>query len=116
MIAGFGAKDRERLMNDPSIIRNNAKIDAAIHNAAIVADMIDREPGALDDLIWSHAPTLNSRRASRDDIPAITPESVALAKALKKRGFRFVGPTTAYAHMQAVGVVNDHVDGCHRIR
>lgn len=115
-IAGFGPVDRDRLMNDPGIIRNNAKIDATIHNAAIVADMMDREPGALDDLIWSHAPKLQPRRRDRGDIPAVTPESQALAKALKKRGFRFVGPTTAYAHMQAVGIVNDHVDGCHRLK
>ena len=113
VVAGFGPADRDRLMNDSGIIRNNAKIDATIHNAAIVADMIDREPGALDELIWSHAPVSNPRRVTRDDIPAVTPESEALSKALKKRGFRFVGPTTAYAHMQAVGVVNDHVDGCH---
>ena len=114
VIAGFGAKDRARLMADPGIIRNNAKIDATIHNAAIVANMIDSEPGALDDLIWSHAPVSHTRPATMSDIPAITPESVALAKALKKRGFKFVGPTTAYAHMQAVGVVDDHVVGCHR--
>lgn len=113
VIAGFGAVDRARLMADTGIIRNNAKIDATIHNAQIVATMIDNEPGALDDLIWSHAP--EGRRSTIrhiTDIPAITPESLALAKALKKRGFRFVGPTTAYAHMQAVGVVNDHVRGC----
>ena len=114
VIAGFGPKDRARLMADPGIIRNNAKIDATIHNAAIVATMIDTEPGALDDLIWSHAPASHSRPATMSGIPAITPESVALAKALKKRGFKFVGPTTAYAHMQAVGVVDDHVLGCHR--
>lgn len=113
VVAGFGPADRDRLMNDSGIIRNNAKIDATIHNAAVVADMIDREPGALDELIWSHAPASNPRRTTRDDIPAVTPESEALSKALKKRGFRFVGPTTAYAHMQAVGVVNDHVEGCH---
>ncbi len=116
VVAGFGPADRDRLMNDSDIIRNNAKIDATIHNASIVADMIDREPGALDELIWSHAPASNPRRTTRDDIPAVTPESEALSKALKKRGFRFVGPTTAYAHMQAVGVVNDHVEGCHRLR
>lgn len=116
VIAGFGPVDRARLMNDPGIIRNNAKIDATIHNAAIVADMMDREPGALDDLIWSHAPKSQPRLRDRGDIPAVTPESQALARALKKRGFRFVGPTTAYAHMQAVGVVNDHVDGCHRLK
>jgi DNA-3-methyladenine glycosylase I len=113
VIAGFGNADRARLMADTGIIRNNAKIDATIHNAAIVATMIDSEPGALDALIWSHAPK-GRRRAIREitDLPAFTPESVALAKALKKRGFTFVGPTTAYALMQAVGVVNDHVDGC----
>ena len=113
VVAGFGPADRARLMNDPGIIRNNAKVDATIHNAAIVATMMDTEPGALDDLIWSHAPKSSPRRVTRADIPAVTPESIALAKALKKRGFQFVGPTTAYAHMQAVGVVNDHVDGCH---
>ncbi len=116
VIAGFGPADRARLMADPGIIRNNAKIDATIHNAALVATMIDTEPGALDDLIWSHA-TVGKRPVIREmsDIPAVTPESIALAKALKKRGFKFVGPTTAYAHMQAVGVVNDHVSGCHRL-
>jgi DNA-3-methyladenine glycosylase I len=113
VIAEFSAADRARLMADTGIIRNNAKIDATIHNAGIVARMIDTEPGALDDLIWSHAPS-GRRPAIREiaDLPAVTPESIALAKALKKRGFRFVGPTTAYAHMQAVGVVNDHVEGC----
>lgn len=114
-IARFGARDRARLMADTGIIRNGAKIDATIHNAGIVADMMDREPGALDDLIWSYAPA-GRRSPIRDiaDLPAVTSESEALAKALKKRGFRFVGPTSAYAHMQAVGVVNDHVVGCHR--
>ncbi len=113
VIAGFGPADRARLMADPGIIRNNAKIDATIRNAAIVATMIDSEPGGLDALIWSHAPK-EPRDPIRDisDLPAVTPESIALSKALKKRGFTFVGPTTAYAHMQAVGVVNDHVDGC----
>ncbi len=114
-IAGFGSADRARLMSDAGIIRNNAKIDATIHNAAIVANMMDTEPGALDDLIWSHSPKGRQPvRKTRTDIPAVTPESFALAKALKKRGFTFVGPTTAYAHMQAVGVVTDHVQGCHR--
>ena len=112
VIAHFGVADRERLMADTGIIRNGAKIDATIHNAEIVADLIEREPGRLDDIVWSHAPATTSRRASLADVPAITPESEALARTLKKMGFRFVGPTTAYAHMQAVGVVNDHVDGC----
>jgi DNA-3-methyladenine glycosylase I len=113
VIAGFGPADRARLMNDTAIIRNAAKIDATIHNAALVANIIDTEPGALDALVWSHAPAGRQKPIrDRDDVPAVTPESIALAKALKKRGFKFVGPTTAYAHMQAVGVVNDHVDGC----
>ena len=113
VIAGFGPADRARLMADPGIIRNNAKIDATIHNAAIVATMMDTEPGALDELIWAHAPT-TPRSTIREisDLPGFTPESIALAKALKERGLKFVGPTTAYAHMQAIGVVNDHVDGC----
>ena len=117
VIAGFGPADRARLMADPGIIRNNAKIDATIHNAAIVATMMDTEPGALDQLIWSHTPK-NSRSRIREigDLPGFTPESIALAKALKKRGLKFVGPTSAYALMQAVGVVNDHVEGCHRVR
>jgi DNA-3-methyladenine glycosylase I len=113
VIAEFGPADRSRLMADTGIIRNAAKIDATIQNAGIVARMMDAEPGALDDLIWSHAPS-GPHPAIREiaDLPAVTPESIALAKALKKRGFKFVGPTTAYAHMQAVGVVNDHVEGC----
>lgn len=117
VIAGFGAADRTRLMADTGIIRNNAKIDATIHNAVVVATMIDTEPGALDDLVWSHAP--KGRRApirEITDVPATTPESIALSKVLKARGFKFVGPTTAYAHMQAVGVVNDHADGCSALR
>ena len=112
-VARFGYKERNRLLADTGIIRNAAKIDATIHNAGIVADMMDREPGALDDLIWSHAPKTgrNPIRVAAD-IPAITPESEALARSLKKLGFKFVGATTAYAHMQAVGVVNDHIEGC----
>ena len=113
VVAGFGPADRARLLTDSGIIRNAAKIDATIHNAAIVATMMDTEPGALDELIWSHAP-VSPRSTIREisDLPGFTPESIALAKALKKRGLKFVGPTTAYAHMQAVGVVNDHVIGC----
>ena len=112
-VARFGDKERKRLLTDTGIIRNAAKIDATIHNAGIVADMMDREPGALDELIWSHAPK-TARKPIREaaDIPAVTKESEALAKSLKRLGFKFVGPTTAYAHMQAVGVVNDHVAGC----
>jgi DNA-3-methyladenine glycosylase I len=112
VVARFRAKDRARLMADTDIVRNNAKIDAAIANAAAVLRM--RETGGLDELVWSHAPT-GRRRAPRSfaDVPAKTPESIALAKALKRNGFVFVGPTTAYAAMQACGLVNDHLAGCH---
>ena len=112
-VARFGDKERKRLLTDTGIIRNAAKIDATIHNAGIVADMMDREPGALDELVWSHAPKTDRKPIRKTaDIPAVTKESEALAKSLKRLGFKFVGPTTAYAHMQAVGVVNDHVSGC----
>jgi DNA-3-methyladenine glycosylase I len=112
VVAAFGAKDRARLMADPGIVRNNAKVDAAIANAVAVLRL--RDDGGLDQLVWSHAPT-GRRRAPKTfaDVPAQTPESVALAKALKRNGFVFVGPTTAYAAMQACGVVNDHLAGCY---
>ena len=112
VVARFGAKDRRRLMNDAGIVRNRAKVDAAIANAKAVLQL--RSSGGLDALVWSHAPT-GRRRAPRsfDDVPASTAESVALAKALKRAGFAFVGPTTAYAAMQACGLVNDHLVGCH---
>jgi DNA-3-methyladenine glycosylase I len=112
VVAAYGAEDRARLMADPGIVRNNAKVDAAIANAAAVLRL--RDSGGLEELVWSHAPT-GRRRASHAfaDVPAQTPESVALAKALKRNGFVFVGPTTAYAAMQACGLVNDHLAGCH---
>jgi DNA-3-methyladenine glycosylase I len=112
VVARYRAKDRARLMADTGIVRNNAKIDAAIANAAAVLRM--RETGGLDELVWSHAPT-GRRRAPRSfaEVPAKTAESIALAKALKGNGFGFVGPTTAYAAMQACGLVNDHLAGCH---
>mgnify|MGYP000538243115 CR=1 FL=1 len=114
-ISAFTDVDRKRLMSDTGIIRNRAKIDATIRNATVTAALMRESPGALTELIWSMAPT--NRQGPPDqlsDVPAITPESRALAVALKKLGFAFVGPTTAYAHMQAVGVVNDHVADCHR--
>ncbi len=108
-VAAYGATDVARLMADAGIVRNRAKIDAAIANAAAVVALGN---GGLDDLVWSHAP--KRRRAPRtlDEVPAVTPESTALAKALKAHGFRFVGPTTAYAAMQACGLVDDHLAGC----
>jgi DNA-3-methyladenine glycosylase I len=108
-VAEFGTADVERLLGDAGIVRNRAKIEAAIANARAAAAVDD-----LSALIWSHAPDPAGRPAPRTmgEIPAITPESTALAKALKRRGFRFVGPTTAYALMQSCGLVNDHLEGC----
>ena len=99
-------------MDDASIVRNGAKIRAAITNAAAVLRL--RDSGGLDAVFWSFAPDSDRPRpASTDDVPATSPESVALAKTLKRHGFVFVGPTTAYAAMQACGVVDDHVAGCY---
>jgi DNA-3-methyladenine glycosylase I len=109
-VATYGAADIARLLNDTGIVRNRAKIEAAVHNARAAAEI----PGGLAVLLWSYAPAPRVRRpVTFADVPATTPESVAMAKDLKKRGFRFVGPTTAYALMQATGMVDDHLAGCH---
>ncbi|GAA1155248.1 DNA-3-methyladenine glycosylase I [Streptomyces hebeiensis] len=110
-VAEFTDADRERLLADPGIIRNRAKVDATLANARVLAQWPE---GELDALIWSYAPDPAGRPAPRTvgDVPAVTDESTALAKALKGRGVRFVGPTTAYALMQACGLVNDHLAGC----
>ncbi|MFF2146663.1 DNA-3-methyladenine glycosylase I [Kitasatospora sp. NPDC058190] len=109
-VAEFGEADEERLLADTGIIRNRAKIEAAIANARVARDL----DGGLDALIWQFAADPD-RPAPRTlaEVPAVTPESTALAKALKKAGFRFVGPTTAYALMQACGLVDDHLADCH---
>lgn len=111
-VAAFGEADVGRLLGDARIVRNRRKIEAAIHNARVAAGW---GAGELTELIWSHAPGEGAHIVPRrtGDVPTTTPESVALAKALKERGFRFVGPTTAYALMQACGLVNDHLAGCH---
>ncbi|MGA5192055.1 DNA-3-methyladenine glycosylase I [Streptomyces exfoliatus] len=110
-VAKFGDADRERLLVDEGIIRNRAKIDATLANAKLLAAW---SPGELDGLIWSYAPDPARRPVPRTvaEVPAVTDESTALSKALKKRGLRFIGPTTAYALMQACGLVDDHVAGC----
>jgi DNA-3-methyladenine glycosylase I len=111
-VAEYGDADVERLMGDAGIVRNRAKIDAAIANAQAARAL--REAGeSLTELIWSFAPEARPAPRSSADIPAVTPESTALAKALKKHGFRFLGPTTAYASMQACGIVDDHLVGCY---
>jgi len=113
-VAAFGEADVARLMADPAIVRNRLKVNAAISNARAVVAL--REHGGLDELVWSFAPAEHRRPASHADVPATSPESVALAKALKRNGFVFVGPTTMYAAMQACGLVDDHVAGCYRGR
>ena len=108
-VAAYSGDDATRLMADTGIVRNRMKVDAALHNARVAADL----PDGLSALLWSYAPVPKPPRpATRADVPAITPASTALAKALKKLGFKFVGPTTAYALMQATGMVDDHLAGC----
>jgi len=109
-VAEFGEDDVQRLLADPGIVRNRAKIEATIHNARAVLEL-DRP---LDDLLWSFAPDPDGRPApvTPDQVPATSPESTAMARELRRRGFRFVGPTTCYALMQATGMVNDHLAGC----
>lgn len=109
-VAEFGPGDEARLLADPGIVRNRAKITAAIGNARAALEL----PGGLAKLLWSYAPEPRSRPASLTDTPASTPESTAMSKELKRRGFRFVGPTTCYAFMQAAGLVNDHTVDCFR--
>ncbi|PBC77968.1 DNA-3-methyladenine glycosylase I [Streptomyces sp. TLI_235] len=109
-VAGYGPADTQRLLQDTGIIRNRAKIEATVANARAALDLA----GGLDELVWRFAAD-PGRPAPRtlDEVPAVTPESTALAKELKKHGFRFVGPTTAYALMQACGLVDDHLADCH---
>jgi DNA-3-methyladenine glycosylase I len=110
-VAAYNDDDVLRLLSDAAIVRNRAKIAAAIHNARVAADL---EVG-LDELLWSFQPRpARPRPASLSELPAITDESAALARELKRRGFKFVGPTTAYALMQATGIVDDHLVGCWR--
>jgi DNA-3-methyladenine glycosylase I len=109
-VATFGEADIERLLGDPGIVRNRAKIEATIHNARTVADL----PVPLNEVLWSFAPAPRPvRLGSFAEFTATTAESKAMAKDLKKRGFRFVGPTSAYALMQSMGMVDDHLAGCH---
>jgi len=107
-VARYTDRDVTRLMNDTGIVRNRSKIEATIANARAAGDL-DVE---LGELLWSFAPPPRPRPADLSQVPAVTPESTAMAKELKRRGFKFVGPTTAYALMQATGMVDDHVAGC----
>ena len=107
-VAAYTGADVDRLMADAGIVRNRAKIEATIANARAVADL-DTD---LSGLLWSFAPPPRPRPAGVDDLPSQTPESVALARELRRLGFRFVGPTTVYALMQATGMVDDHLRDC----
>jgi len=110
-VAAFDESDRERLLADAGIVRNRAKVDAAIRNARAIRDAV---PEGLTELLWSYAPSDHVRPATMADIAATSVESKAMAKELKRRGLAFVGPTTAYAMMQATGIVDDHVAYCWR--
>jgi len=111
-VARFADDDVARLLADAGIVRNRAKIDATIANARAVLGLWDAGR-TLTDLVWSHAPAPRAARlATWADVPTQTPESVALARELKAAGFRFIGPTTAYASMQACGLVDDHLATC----
>jgi len=112
-VAAYGEPEVERLLGDAGIIRNRRKIEATISNARAAREL-HANGETLDEVIWSFAPDAGSRAAPETgaDIAATTAESTAMAKELKRRGFVFVGPTTAYATMQAAGLVNDHLAGC----
>jgi DNA-3-methyladenine glycosylase I len=110
-VAGFDDDDVARLLADAGIVRNRAKIEATIANARAVRSGV---PEGLDDLLWSFAPAEHMRPATLAEVDSTSRESKALAKELKKRGFRFVGPTTAHALMQATGMIDDHIASCWR--
>jgi DNA-3-methyladenine glycosylase I len=117
-VAAFDDGDVARLLDDAGIVRNRQKIEAAVANARAVAALRERDgDGALDRLIWSFQPAAQAehvRPSDSTDVPAVTSASKALAKALKREGLRFVGPTTMYALMQSSGLIDDHVAGCWR--
>jgi DNA-3-methyladenine glycosylase I len=111
-VAAFDDADVARLMADAGIVRNRLKVDATIANARATVAL--RESGGLAEVIWSYQPEVTPTPMSRAEVPAVSPESVALAKRLKREGFRFVGPTTMYALMTALGLVDTHLMGSHR--
>lgn len=112
VVARFDDADRERLLGDAGIVRNRRKIDATIDNARATVAL--RGEGGLVDLVWSFRPAVTPAPTSFAEVPVTSPESVALSKALKAKGFRFVGPTTMHALMEATGIVDTHLVGSHR--
>jgi DNA-3-methyladenine glycosylase I len=111
-VAAFDDRDVARLMGDAGIVRNRRKVDAAITNAR--ATLALREQGGLEAFIWSFRPEPGPAPRTTTQVPTTSAESLALSKALKGAGFAFVGPTTMYALMEAIGLVDDHLEGCHR--
>lgn len=112
IVAAFDESDRQQLLSDAALIRNAAKIDAAVGNARATVAL--RAHGGLVDLVWSHRPERTPEPRTMSEVPTVSPESEALARDLKKAGFRFVGPTTMFALMEAVGVVDTHLMDSHR--
>jgi len=112
-VARFGTKDVARLLADAGIVRHRGKIEATISNAQALLELREQE-GSLTRFVWNYAPASLARVRTRTDVRATSEESVALSKELKRRGWRFVGPTTCYAFFQAMGLVNDHLEGCAR--
>lgn len=108
-VARFTARDVQRLLADPGIVRHRGKIEAVIHNARRACELVE-EQGSLAAYVWHFEPGVRERAAHRD--VSVSPASLALSKDLKQRGWKFVGPTTVHAFMQAMGLVNDHADGC----
>jgi DNA-3-methyladenine glycosylase I len=112
VVAGYGERDVERLLADPGIVRNRRKIDAAITNARATVAL--RADGGLAELVWSFRPAETPVPRTPEDVPAKSPESTALSKALRQKGFAFVGPTTMFALMEAIGMIDTHLVGSHR--
>jgi DNA-3-methyladenine glycosylase I len=112
VVAAYGPADVDRLMSDAGIVRNRRKVDAAITNARATVAL--REQGGLEALVWSFRPEPGPAPRTTADVPTTSPESLALSRALKAAGFAHVGPTTMYALMEAIGLVDDHLEGCHR--
>jgi len=114
-VARFSERDINRLLEDAGIVRHRGKIEATINNAGRALDLID-ETGSLTDFVWGYAPDVPFGRDGESShgsgVPSISPSATALSKDLKKRGWKFVGPTTVYSFMQSMGLVNDHLDGC----
>ena len=111
-VAAFGPADIDRLLGDAAIVRHRGKIEATIANAAATL-RVQAEEGSLAALVWRFEPAARPAPRTFDDLPPTTPESVALSHELRRRGFRFVGPTTVYAAMQSLGLVDDHLEDCH---